>query len=167
MLVFSPTTTQTMTRRTLLEALSALFIPAPAFAAAGPGSFPAMTSPDDSACAERPTHPSGLEAWLRLPMQPLLAAADVPPACRKTAAGIFEGLSGGAALSFIYDGGSEPGTRRSAIPVLLFQKIDPDFPEQALFDKPVYLFAFCQTRNAPGIFRLDRMSLGHRASVAI
>lgn len=156
-----------MTRRTLLEALSSLFIPAPAFAAAGPGSFPAMTLPDDSACAERLTPPSGLEAWLRLPMQPLLAAADVPPACREASAWVFEGMSAGAALSFIYQGGSEPGTRRSAIPVLLFQKIDPSFPEQNPFDKPVYLFAFCQTRNAPRIFRLDRMSLGHRASVAI
>ena len=156
-----------MTRRTLLEALSALFIQAPAFAAAGPGSFPAMTSPDDSACADRPTPPSGLEAWLRLPMQPLLAAADVPPACREASAWVFEGMSVGAALSFIYEGGSEPGTRRSAIPVLLFQKIDPDFPEQAPFDKPVYLFAVCETRNAPRIFRLDRMSLGHRTSVAI
>jgi hypothetical protein len=155
-----------MTRRTLLEALSALIIPAPAFAAAGPGSFPAMTSPDDSACSDRRTYPSGLEAWLRLPMQPLLAVADVPPACREASAWVFEGLSVGVALSFIYEGGSEPGTRRSAIPVLLFQKIDPDFPVQEAFDKPVYLFAFCQTRNAPRIFRLDRMSLGHRASVA-
>lgn len=156
-----------MTRRTLLEALSALFIPAPAFAAAGPGSFPAKTSPDDSDCVDRSMPPSSLDAWLRLPMQPLLAAADVPPACRDASAWVFESLSVGAALSFIYEGGSEPGTRRRAIPVLLFQKIDPDFPEQALFDKPVYLFAFCQTRNAPRIFRLDRMSLGHRASVAI
>lgn len=156
-----------MTRRTLLEALSALFIPAPAFAAVGPGSFPAMSSPDDSACAERLTPPSCLESWLRLPMQPLLAVADVPPACREASAWVFEGMSVGTALSFIYEGGSEPGTRRSAIPVLLFQKIDPDFPERASFDKPVYLFALCQTRNAPRIFRLDRMSLERRASVAI
>ncbi len=158
-----------MTSRTLLEALSALFIPVPAFAAAGPGSFPAITSPVDSACANRPTPPSCLEAWLRLPMQPLLAVADVPPACREAAAWVFGSLSVGAALSFIYEGGSEPGTRRSAIPVLLFQKIDPDFPEQDLFDKPVYLFAFRQTRNAPRIFRLNRMirHLGTHVRVAV
>lgn len=100
-------------------------------------------------------------------MQPLLAVADVPLACREASAWVFEGMSVGAALSFIYEGGSEPGTRRSANPVLLFQKIDPDFPEQVLFEKPVYLFAFCQARNAPRIFRLDRMSLARRTSVAI
>jgi len=152
-----------MTRRTLIEALSALFIPTTAIAAA----LPAMTLPDDSGRANHPSPPSGLEAWLRLPMQPLLAAADAPPACREASAWVFEGLSAGAALSFIYEGGSEPGTRRSALPVLLFQKIDPYFPEEKPADKPVYLLAFCQARNAPRIFRLDRIILGQRASVAI
>lgn len=149
-----------MTRRGLLQALAVLFAPRAAalgrIAPPSPESVPA-TAPVSINPMEFPHSHAGLEAWLRLPMQPLLCAGEVPPSQRATAVRIFESMPCSSALSFHYQGGSDPGTRRSAIPVLLFRKISPDLDIHEPAEKPVYLLAFCQIRNAPRVFRLDRM----------
>ncbi|MBN8457535.1 MAG: hypothetical protein J0M04_06845 [Verrucomicrobia bacterium] len=75
-------------------------------------------------------------------------------------------IRSGRAFAFRYSGGSAPGDSRRALPTSLFgldlashyQFLvdDPgEIPEPA--DGPLYLLAWCQTRNAPRTFRLDRM----------
>lgn len=102
--------------------------------------------------------PSGaLAEWLRLPLRPILDPGILPPADQKTAGLLLGLIPLGQSFGFTYHGGSDPGTRRSVLPVLLFQKFDPELPVTEPRESPAYLLAFCQTRNAPRIFRLDRI----------
>lgn len=111
--------------------------------------------------------PSWLEAWQRLPMQPVISesdlATDLDHRCRKTALGILPCLGQGETLRFRYFGGSEPGSTRAVLPVLLFRKLDPDLAHLADSDAasqgPLYLLAHCQTRSATRTFRVGRMEL--------
>jgi hypothetical protein len=150
-----------MNRRTLLETIGSLLIPSIGVASvtvntAHTISWPNVISSLSSA------EDNGLSAWLRLPMQPLLTASDVPQRFRDVASVIFAALPNGTPLTFHYQGGSTPGELRSVLALMIFQKIDPDSPHKEPADQPVYLLAFCQTRNAPRIFRLDRIEQGKK-----
>lgn len=85
---------------------------------------------------------------------------------RALAAEILMRIRGGRPFAFRYLGGSTPGEIRRVLPTSLFGLDlashyhflveDPtEFPEPA--DDPLYLLAWCQTRNAPRTFRLDRI----------
>jgi hypothetical protein len=67
-----------------------------------------------SASASCPPPPPWLEAWLRLPMRPVLGEgdldADLDRRCRRMALGILTCLGQGETLRFRYCGGSEPGS---------------------------------------------------------
>lgn len=151
-----------MNRRTLLETIGSLLIPSVGIASVTESTATTISWPDANSAEE-----NGLSIWLRLPMQPLLTASDVTQCYRDVAAWILAALPNGTPLAFHYHGGCTPGELRSVLALMLFQKIDPDFPEEEPAEKPFYLLAFCQTRNAPRIFRLDRMIHGQRTSVAI
>lgn len=163
---------QPMDRRTLLHhTLAALGI-SPALAGAAnlspspghcPPAAPSGTVAGAGTASGSPS-PSWLEAWLRLPMQPVISesdlGADLDHRCRKTALGILRGLGQGETLRFRYFGGSEPGSTRAVLPTLLFRKLDPDLADSdAASQGPLYLLAHCQTRSAARTFRLDRMEL--------
>jgi hypothetical protein len=71
-------------------------------------------------------------------------------------------------FAFRYLGGSEPGPIRRVLPTWLFyldyfthyQFVEEDPSEIPDFDdSPLFLQAWCQSRNAPRTFRLDRIQL--------
>ncbi len=107
---------------------------------------------------------SALKAWLRMPMQPIHFEKDLPVGIseieREQATDLMDAIGKTESLiQFIYSGGSEPENSRQVLPILLFQKIDPENTDlQAPNISPIYLLAHCQTRNAPRTFRLDRMA---------
>ena len=85
---------------------------------------------------------------------------------RDIAAVILPRIRAGAAFAFRYLGGSMPGEIRRVLPTSLFRLDFPsrnqglahdpgDIPEPA--DSPIYLLAWCLSRNAPRTFRLDRI----------
>ena len=155
-----------MDRRALFQFVAALFgIP---LGAAEDSSMEPAALPLDLAPAPGgggPLPPSWLEEWLRLPMQPLIRPADLADCrderVRNLAETILSHPAGGVPLVFHYDGGSDPGSLRSVLPVLLFRKFDPDLPASErtaeAASRPIYLLAHCQVRRAPRTFRLDRM----------
>ncbi len=112
-----------------------------------------------SACQETE---GWLDAWQRLPRIPLVRD-QIPQlggnrssewhratliACR-----IREALD----YDFTYLAGTEPGTRRKVLPVLLFSA--PTIPGPPdLTREPVYLLAHCLKRQAVRTFRLDRIA---------
>jgi len=111
-----------------------------------------------------PSPQTWLEEWRRLPQQPLVREhdwQDCPDArVREMASRIHAGMGAGERLCFRYFGGSEPGALRSVLPVLLFRKFETDEVEGVVApgpDAPIYLLAYCRTRGAARIFRVDRM----------
>jgi hypothetical protein len=102
---------------------------------------------------------SALLAWKRLPMQPLVSPDDLPVFPNPQHLVGFMLLLYGTQIDigFRYSGGSQPGADRLVRPILLFRKIDPKLDPGAQSNAPVYLLAFCRTRNEPRTFRLDRM----------
>ena len=143
-----------MTRRTLLGLFSALLTPRL------PGSAPQETRPAGMHPEIDPWFPaSTLDDWLRLPMRPILDPEILPTAYQKLARQLLERMTDGQPVDFTYHGGSDPGTLRRVLPVLLFQKLDPELPEIDALGEPTYLLAYCQTRNAPRTFRLDHITL--------
>lgn len=113
--------------------------------------------------------PFWLEAWLRLPMQPVIAEADLGDGCdrrvRETALKLLTRSGGVAPTILRYFGGIEPGRKRSVLPVLLFRKIAADASAgetesaDASAAGPLYLLAHCLTRAEARVFRLDRIEL--------
>ena len=84
------------------------------------------------------------------------------PDQRELAAQILQRMRSGTPFTFQYLGGSEPGTRRQVLPVMLFTTDDDTNPASCQPELgPIYLLAWCQSRNAPRTFRLDRMSADH------
>lgn len=100
------------------------------------------------------SHPS-LEAWLRLPIQPVW---DLPPppviydTPDAVAHVLLTCIRNGESLEIEYFGGSDPDRRRSITPALLFRK-PADRP-----DPPLYLLAWCHTRRQLRSFRVDRIA---------
>ena len=123
-----------------------------------PVSHPPGTEPSISPWVSE-TDPEWLTDWLRLPRRPLLREdlQQIPvPGQRQLAAQILRRMRSGTPFPFLYFGGSDPGTRRQVLPVMLFTTAADTAPCQSELG-PVYLLAWCQSRNAPRTFRLDRM----------
>ena len=104
--------------------------------------------------------PEWLTEWLRLPRLTLLPD-DLPqipaPDQRELAAQILGRMQSGTPFPFRYFGGSQPGTRRQVLPVMLFTTAADDNASWEFDLGPIYLLAWCQARDAPRTFRLDRM----------
>lgn len=104
--------------------------------------------------------PEWLLEWLRLPRLPVVSA-DLPqiahPQERDLAALILQRIRSGSAFDFHYFSGSEPGKLRRVLPVLVFTTALDDLPCGAGDPNQLYLLAWCQSRNAPRTFRLDRI----------
>jgi hypothetical protein len=161
-----------MNRRSLFKNALALFgIPSAFFPNAASGhaiGLPDLGPPTDPGITDSPMPPAWLENWLRLPMQPILSAGDlgvgVHPPIRDVATSILSCPKGGKPLRFRYRGGTDPGSPRSVLPVLLFRKIDPAAPVSDSDDgakplAPLYLLAHCLTRGEARTFRLDRIEM--------
>ena len=121
----------------------------------GPSAFSAIRQDSDS------SHPSALEVWRRLAMRPLVdfkSFSSVAQSDREQFLGrmILGRMGSQTHFEFGYLGGSEPGSTRRVQPILLFRKFemacDPTIPP------PIYLLAFCHTRQQARTFRLDRIS---------
>lgn len=106
--------------------------------------------------------------WLRIPQQPLLELSEVPTTDRETASVLFHHIHKGTRISITYHGGTEPNTKRSITPVLLFQKIanpyalvnyPTPFDPSMIEVPPTYLLAYCHLRKATRTFRLDRIEI--------
>ena len=107
------------------------------------------------------TDPEWLTEWMRLPRLTLLPD-DLPHIPdldqRELAAQILRRMHSGTPFPFRYFGGSDPGTRRQVLPVMLFTTTaDEDTASWEFELGPIYLLAWCQARDAPRTFRLDRM----------
>lgn len=108
--------------------------------------------------------PEWLTEWMRLPRLPLLSddLPEIPyPSERELATQILQRIRSGNPIDFKYFGGSEPGKARQVLPVLLFTTAVDDMPCGDGDPNPIYLLAWCQSRNAPRTFRLDRMGIRH------
>lgn len=91
-----------------------------------------------------PSEPDWLREWNGLPRRPVRESSDPIVLACLVAAGQ------GKALSIYYHGGSTPGRLRKLSPELVFQL--PGHP-------PRYVAGYCHLRQAPRIFRIDRISL--------
>lgn len=87
---------------------------------------------------------------------------------RETAQIILTRIKYGKPLIFQYYGGSDHGATRTVLPTLLFrldyvshyQACAQEYVEfPAPDESPLYLLGWCQTRQAPRYFRLDRVQL--------
>lgn len=149
-----------MIRRTFIEILSGLLVPRPGWVS---GDRPAAHPPAiESRIASwvDGTDPEWLTDWLRMP-RPTLLPEDLPqipdPDQRELAAQILRRMQSGAPFPFQYFGGSDFGTRRQVLPVMLFTTSDDNNAPWEFELGPIYLLAWCQSRDAPRTFRLDRM----------
>lgn len=156
-----------MIRRSFFQVLSGLLLPHPVPEAAGspePGPRrmmlpPAVPGPD----------PEWLRQWRKIPRLEI-RPEDLPlhhnPYQLELAAEILSRIHAGTHFTFRYLGGSVPGEIRHVLPTSLFRldyfndcmdvADDPtELPEPA--GCPLYLLAWCLSRNAPRTFRLDRM----------
>ena len=101
-----------------------------------------------------------MKKWLSLPRLPVIWD-DLPrihdPHQRDLAAMILERIHSGKPIEFHYFGGSEPGKLRQVLPVMVFTTAADFMPSGAGDSNPLYLLAWCQIRNAPRTFRLNRM----------
>ncbi len=152
-----------MERRNFITAITSLFGPA-AFGSLRAGRHDCPGRPGTSAesspigSSTKSEDEDALAAWRRLPMQPIIAMADLDfnSSDFPTAVWILIRLSNPEAfLEFFYNGGTEPGSRRRVLPAILYHKIqDPALPHP-----PLYLLGWCTQRNAPRNFRVDRISI--------
>lgn len=106
------------------------------------------------------SHPS-LEAWLRLPIQPVWDRPDLHVTDHADdfylPLEIINAARTGASLTLRYHGGTTPGEIRTLSPALLFVKIHPaTTPDPAT--QPNYLLAWCHTRRQLRTFRVDRLA---------
>lgn len=154
-----------MIRRTFFHLLAGVPLPglrwhegfSPKSAASPPKPVPFLPAND-------PPDPEWLQEWLRLPRLPVVSV-DLPqiadPQERDLAALILQRIRSGRPFDFQYFGGSEPGKLRCVLPVLVFTTALDDLPCDAGDPNPLYLLGWCQSRNAPRTFRLDRMATEH------
>lgn len=113
--------------------------------------------------------PEWLREWQRIPRLEV-REDDLPhhhdQHQRNLAAMVLRHIRGGTPFVFRYLGGSSPGEIRRVLPTSLFcldlishfqflMCASGEIPEPA--DGPLYLLAWCQHRNAPRTFRLDRI----------
>ena len=157
-----------MIRRTFIEILSGLLVARPEWPLGNPPApLPPMSHPPGIEPSIAPrvseTAPEWLTEWLRLPRLDLLRE-DLPqipdPDQRELATEILRRMQSGTPFPFRYFGGSDPGTRRQVLPVMLFTTVADTAADTASCQPelgPVYLLAWCQSRSAPRTFRLDRM----------
>lgn len=127
-----------------------------------PQSFVVTNPPIEASIGHFQADPSALEIWRRLPMKPITSYEALPPRpdlLRLHGALILEFIESGTDFEFHYLGGSEPGAARRVRPVLLFRKFDSERETDPPLDRPVYLLAYCHTRQQARNFRLDRMDL--------
>ena len=90
------------------------------------------------------SEPDWLREWDALPRQPVRESHDlIVLACLAAA-------NEGKALALYYHGGCTPGRLRRFSPELVFQL--PDHESR-------YVSGYCHLRQAPRIFRIDRISL--------
>ena len=132
-----------------------------------PGSTP--TGPPLPPSAAAPL-PEWLREWQRIPrleLTPEGLAGHGDPRQRSIAASIFQRIDDSTPFTFRYLGGSQPGRVRRVLPVQLFGLDDSGhcccrgdsaaaLPGPAT-GAPIFLLAWCLSRNAPRTFRLDRM----------
>lgn len=157
-----------MIRRNFFQLLSGVFILRPNRHSANLGN-PVLLCPsvEVPALLENPD-PEWLTEWLRLPRMPVLAEdlLEIPDSHeRKLATQILQRIRSGNSLSFQCFGGSEPGKARQILPVPLFTTAVDDMPCGVGDPNPIYLHGWCQSRNAPRNFRLDRIGTRHKASI--
>jgi hypothetical protein len=168
-----------MIRRSFFQVLSSLFLPVPV---PKPGAslspLQVGTQSHAESISQFPsafwvpsvTDPEWLRDWLRIPRLEI-REDDLPHISdshqRALAAEIFMRIRVGRPFAFRYLGGSTPGEIRRVLPTSLFGldiashyqflvDAPTEFPEPA--DGPLYLLAWCQHRNAPRTFRLDRIT---------
>lgn len=158
-----------MIRRHFFELLSGAFLPRPVLNSTSPrkstlpcplGGVPPLPESLD---------PEWLTEWMRLPRLPLLAddLPEIPdPSERELATQILQRIRSGNSFDFQYFGGSEPGKSRQVLPVLLFTIEVDDMHCGGGDPDPIYLLAWCQSRNAPRTFRLDRMATRQPSRIA-
>ncbi len=157
-----------MIRRTFFQTLAAALLPNPVIAMANdepPGHEPpALALPSTAPIQD----PEWLQEWRKIPKVEIYAkdleCHDDPQQCAMAEV-IMRYIPGNIPLTFRYSGGTEPGAVRTVRPILLFY---PDYCPHRMFyedptelpefnQTPFYLLAWCQSRNAPRTFRLDRM----------
>ena len=159
-----------MIRRSFVQLLSGMFFPRPdRRAALLPIPAPTPSAPLLPAAAI--PEPPWLREWRRIPRLDI-APQDLPghndAHQRLVAEGVFSRIHHGTPFTFRYLGGSQPGVVRQVLPVQLFclddysyfypRCEDPaDIPDPDVV--PIYLLAWCLTRNAPRTFRLDRIQI--------
>lgn len=90
------------------------------------------------------SEPDWLREWNALPRQPVRESRDPTVVACLTAA------NEGKALPLYYHGGSTPGRLRKVSPELVFHL--PGHDQR-------YVAGYCHLRQAPRIFRIDRISL--------
>ena len=114
--------------------------------------------------------PEWLREWQRIPrleVTPEALALHGDLHQRAIAASIFHRIDDYTPFTFRYLGGSQPGRIRRVLPVQLFG-LDDSGHRGSHGDSvanlpgpgdgaPIYLLAWCLSRNAPRTFRLDRM----------
>ena len=147
-----------MIRRTFFQLISGAFIPRPDRNSTNLGNPALPRSPGESPVLPENTDPEWLMEWMRLPRLAVLAEdlPGIPDPCeRELATQILQRIRAGGPFSFQYFGGSEPGKTRDVLPVLLFTTALDDMPCGVGDPNPIYLLAWCQSRNAPRTPRLD------------
>ncbi|MBN8459848.1 MAG: hypothetical protein J0M04_18615 [Verrucomicrobia bacterium] len=153
-----------MIRRSFFQIISGLLLPVPFSRGSSPSS-------DTPACGALPfvPDPEWLREWHRIPRLEI-REDDLPHhndrQQRELAATILRHIRGGAPFAFRYQGGSDPGIIRRVLPTSLFcpdyfshyaYVTDDPTGVPDLADTPIYFLGWCQDRNAPRTFRLDRV----------
>lgn len=153
-----------MIRRTFFELLSGAFLPRPVLISSSPRPSDLPSPARGVPSLPESLDPEWLMEWMRLPRLPLFAG-DLPeisdPRERELATQILQRIRSGEPFDFQYFGGSKPGKSRQVLPVLLFTTTVDDMPCGGGDQGPIYLLAWCQSRNAPRTFRLDRIGTCH------
>jgi len=160
-----------MIRRTFFQLFSGILLPNPdQLAAKSPAPAWMPLRPILQPTAEN-SQPEWLREWKRIPRLEI-APDDLPDRSddhqMSIAASLFQHIHNGRPFSFRYLGGSQPGLVRQVLPVQLFSldhfsffyprcEDSADIPDPDV--APIYLLAWCLTRNAPRTLRLDRIQI--------
>ncbi|MEI7956506.1 MAG: hypothetical protein WCJ66_15170 [Verrucomicrobiota bacterium] len=160
-----------MIRRTFLQLFSGILLPnSDQLAAKSPAPAWMPLRPILQPTAEI-SHPEWLREWKRIPRLEI-APDDLPDRSddhqMSIEARLFQHIHNGRPLFFRYLGGSQPGLVRQVLPVQLFSLDHFSYSYLRCEDStgipdldvaPIYLLAWCLTRNAPRTSRLDRIQI--------